>query len=152
MPECWFHDYMDYSAWVMITKRKLHFYIYHNSQPEKYKLVDSFYVCMLLFGTTPENFRAKSASCFWVKLLQPLNFQFWETDFELKIRKIHIKCSIFSHRKNHSELTECCVSVSLANFSKPKFYITFHGIKKHIIVLKWVKEDKNPSVKYRNFT
>ena len=58
-------DYMiTWIIGVMITKRKLHFYIYHNSQPEKYKLVDSFYVCMLLFGTTPENFRAKSASCF----------------------------------------------------------------------------------------
>ena len=31
---------------------------------KKYKLVDLFYVCVLLFGTTPENFRAKSTSCF----------------------------------------------------------------------------------------
>ena len=48
----------------MITKIKLHFYIYNNNQPEKHKLVGSFYLCMLLFGITPEIFRAKSESCF----------------------------------------------------------------------------------------
>ena len=89
-------------AVVVVTKKK-HSCSYHSKQPEKHKLVHSFYVCMQLCWTTPENLRLKSTSCFWDKVLHSLNFLFWEKQhfLKLKINKIHIKCTIFSQKKDH---------------------------------------------------